>query len=398
MPNPVHAGQVAAPPYDVVTVEEAADLAGGNPLHFLHVTRAEIDLPEKTRHEEDRVLAQGASTLRRFMRDGTLLRDEQPGLYIYELAWRNLRQTGIVCCCRVEDYRHNIIRRHEKTRSKTEAERTRHINALNAHTGPVFLTYRGREDIDRQVGAAARGEPLMAFLAPDGVHHAVWRVEETEALIEAFGNVPAAYIADGHHRAASAANVADERRKAEGHPGGDREYDGFLTVLFPSEQLHVLPYNRVVADLNGLTAEAFMDAVRSRFAVQPAENGDVPDRGRMRMYMGDRWHELSWDPDAETDPVARLDISVLQDRLLSPVLGVDDPRTSDRIGFVGGIKGAEALKHRVDTHQAAVAFSMYPVAIEDLMTIADAGRIMPPKSTWFEPKLRSGLFVHSLEE
>jgi len=306
-------------------------------------------------------------------------------------------QRGIVSCCHVDAYDQNRILKHEKTRQDKEDDRTRHVKSLMANAGPIFLTYRDSESVDQLVDEVERQEPLYHIESPDGVVHTVWRIARSEAMITAFESVPCAYIADGHHRSAAAARTARELRDANANHTGDEEYNWFLTVLFPATQLQILPYNRSVHDLNGLTEAELLVAVRARFRVIEMVPATPPQPRQVSMYLGGKWYGLSWDSPDVDDPVAALDVTYLQDHLLAPVLGIDDPRTSDRIDFVGGIRGPEELERLVDSGKGAVAFSMFPVMVDQMMDIADADRIMPPKSTWFEPKLRSGLLVHTLD-
>lgn len=395
-PGPEAAPRVAAPPYDVVSAAEAKVLAAGNPHHFLHVTRAEIDMPDGTDPACDAVYAQGRRALDELRRSRVLIEERAASLYIYRLELAGHVQHGVAACLDIEDYIRQTIRTHEKTRQDKEDDRARHIRILEANTGPVFLLYRRRAAIDTLIAGIERGEPLCAFTAADGVRHTVWRAPDPLALQQAFAAVDVCYIADGHHRAAAAVRVGQERRAANPAHTGQEEYNRFLGVLFPDNQLRILPYNRAVHDLNGLSTETFLAAVRSRFAVreQAAPAPAAPQRASM--YLAGRWYGLAWEVAGDADPVSTLDVSVLQERLLAPVLGIDDPRTSGRIDFIGGIRGHEELARLVDTGRAAVAFSMYPTTVDQLMAIADAGQMMPPKSTWFEPKLRSGLLVHTL--
>ena len=394
-PADLLAPEVACVPYDVVDTKEAAELAAGNPRSLLHVDRAEIDLPEGTDIHSDAVYAKAVENFRRLQSEGVLVRESSPCVYLYRQTVGGHSQTGLAAVCHIEDYENDLIKKHEKTRKDKEDDRTRLIGDLSADTGPVFLTYRGRGEIDAHVAAECSKAPLFDFVAPDGVGHTVWRIEGGAALVEAFRAVPCAYVADGHHRTASAVRVGRERRAANpGHTGAE-DYNWFLSVLFPADQLRILPYNRVVVDLNGRSPSAFLEEVRARFAVVEPTAPEPEAPGRVSMYLGGRWYGLAWEPDPAADPVSGLDVSVLQDRLLAPLLGIEDPRTSQRIEFVGGIRGTGALRDRVDSGRGAVAFSMHPVTVEQLMAIADAGQIMPPKSTWFEPKLRSGLFIHT---
>jgi uncharacterized protein (DUF1015 family) len=308
-------------------------------------------------------------------------------------------QVGVVGCVHVDDYERDLIRKHEKTRPDKEDDRTRHVLALNANAEPVFLTYRQRPEIDALVARETAAPPLYDFTAPDGVRHTVWQVAASAGLARAFEPIPHSYVADGHHRSASAWRAGKELRGKNSRHQGDEEYNWFLAVLFPSEQLRILPYNRVVRDLNGLEAETVLERLRGVGRVQPASSPD-PDRpGVFGVYLGGRWYRLELDPASidRSDPIASLDVALLQDRVLGPILGIGDPRTDKRIDFVGGIRGPAELARRVDSGEMAVAFALYPTSLEQLMAVSDAGQVMPPKSTWFEPKLRSGLFVHELE-
>jgi uncharacterized protein (DUF1015 family) len=396
-PAPEKCAALASVPYDVVDTAEARVLAAGNPDSFLHVSRPEIDLPDTVDIHDDRVYAQGVKAFKDLQARGVLLREKGEHVYVYRQIMGTHQQTGVVACCHVDDYAQDIIRKHEKTRKDKEDDRTRHCLELNANSGPVFLTYRDRSVLDGLVSEVQKGAPLYDFTAVDGIRHTVWRVEGSAAVwVEAFKNVPLAYVADGHHRAAAAFRTGKQRREANPAHTGHEEYNWFLAVLFPETQLRILPYNRCVVDLNGLTPEAFLEKVKTIFTTEVSTTPDPTGVREVRMYLAGKWYKLSW-PEFQADPVGRLDVSVLQDRLLAPVLGIDDPRTNTRISFVGGIRGTAELTKRVDSGRDAVAFSMAPVTVSQMMDIADAGQIMPPKSTWFEPKLRSGLLVHTLD-
>lgn len=396
-PPVARAQQVAAPPYDVVDTEEARRIAADNPLCFLRIARSEIELPPETHPYDDAVYQRAADNLARFVQE-KYLEPAAPALYVYRLEQGAHSQSGVVTVCHIDDYDQDVIKRHEKTRKPTEDDRTRHVDETNANTGPVFLTYRDQSDIDALVATVQTDAPLYDFVSVDGVRNIVWQVEDSEALVNAFAAVPVAYVADGHHRAASAARVARLRGDKNAKHTGREEYNWFLAVLFPGTQLRVLPYNRCVMDLNGLSPDAFMEQVRARFSVAPTTDPAPATPGAVHMFINGQWHALTWDHENTLDPVASLDVSVLQDRLLAPLLGIDDPRNNPRIEFVGGVRGTKTLEDRVTSGRSAVAFSMYPVTVEQLMAVADAGRIMPPKSTWFEPKLKSGLLVHPLSE
>lgn len=396
-PAPEKASTLAAVPYDVVDTAEARVLALGNPDSFLHVSRPEIDLPDSVDIHDDSVYAQGVKAFKAFQTRGVLIREKAEHFYVYRQIMGTHQQTGVVACCHIDDYANDMIRKHEKTRKDKEDDRTRHCLELNANSGPVFLTYRDETALDRMVADVQKQAPLYDFTAVDGIRHTVWRVDgDSSVWVEAFRKVPLAYVADGHHRAAAAFRTGKQRREANPKHTGLEEYNWFLAVLFPETQLRILPYNRCVVDLNGLTPEAFLAKVKTIFKTEAAATPDPSGAREVRMYLAGQWYTLSWE-EFHSDPVGRLDVSVLQDRLLAPVLGIDDPRTNTRISFVGGIRGTAELTKRVDSGRDAVAFSMYPVTVRQMMDIADAGQIMPPKSTWFEPKLRSGLLVHTLD-
>ncbi|MBI4867635.1 MAG: DUF1015 domain-containing protein [Candidatus Wallbacteria bacterium] len=393
---------VASVPYDVVNTAEARALAAENPLSLLHVSRPEIDLPEGTDLYADEVYARGAANLEVLIRDCPLQTEESPCLYIYRQKMGEHVQTGVVGCCAVDDYDSDRIKKHEKTRKDKEDDRTRHILTLRAQTGPVFLTHRASATVDRLVAELVKSPPLYDFVAPDGIAHTLWQVGRTEELQSAFGALPCAYIADGHHRAASASRARAALR--EGSPG-PIEADWFLAVLFPSSQLKILPYNRVVRDLNGLSVASYLqrveEAIGSRLKPWKPQGNEDPAprrRGECRMYLEGRWFTvpLPAPTGKGRDPIAWLDVSILMDQLLDPILGIQDPRTDKRIDFVGGIRGTTELTRLVDGGGFRVAFAMYPTTVDELMDVADAGGLMPPKSTWFEPKLRSGLVMHRL--
>ncbi len=392
-PTPDAAPRVAAVPYDVVNAEEAAALAAGNPLSFLRVSRAEIDLPQVTNPYADAVYARAAENFQALKRTAPLVIEQDPSVYVYRLRMGAHEQTGVAACYSVDEYDRDIIKKHERTRRDKEDDRTRHILELRAQTGPVFLTYKASSRIDAVVTRTiASKPPLFDFTAADDVQHTIWRVDvrDEHDLIASFEKIPALYIADGHHRAASAARARQQLRGSANTTG---EWDTFLAVAFPDNQMQILPYNRVVKDLGEFTPESFLAALRERFTL--ADGPARPRaRGQVAMFVGGSWHTVVLGEADGGDPASRLDVQRLQDAVLTPLLGIGDVRSDKRIDFVGGARGTSELEHVVESGKAAVAFSMHPVDVKDLMTIADAGGIMPPKSTWFEPKLRDGLLSH----
>jgi len=394
-PTPKNVDSIAEVPYDVVNVEEARELGARSPLSFIHVSRAEIDLPAGTDVYGDVVYARARENFERLRKTAPLVEEDQPAVYLYRLKMGSHVQTGLAACYSLDEYDDGLIKKHERTRRDKEDDRTRHISVLRAQTGPVFLTYRASEEVDAIVDRVTTGTPLFDFTAEDGIRHSLWPVTggPRDQIVRGFAALPCLYIADGHHRAASAARTR-QALKAEGVRSD--EADWMLAVAFPDNQTQILPYNRVVKDLGGLTPAAFLEEVAARFAV----TDDAPRpaaKGQVCMYLGGRWHAVNLagqGPQAGADVAGTLDVSLLQEGLLAPVLQIADPRTDKRIDFVGGIRGTAELERLVDQGRAAVAFSMFPVGVDDLMRIADAGEIMPPKSTWFEPKLRDGLFTH----
>ena len=397
-PDAANALRIAAVPYDVVSTEEARALADGNPLSFLRVSRAEIELPAGSDPYADAVYQRAAANFAA-LRSGALTLENEASVYFYRLEMAGHVQTGLAACFSLDEYDGGVIKKHERTRRDKEDDRTKHMLALGAQTGPVFLTYRAAGEIDRLAAAATQGQPIIDFTAADGVRHTLWRVSgpDCAALVAAVGRIPALYIADGHHRAASAARARSEMRERSlpGTALGDgADASTMLAVAFPHDQVQILAYNRTVKDLGGLSLDDFLTAVRERFddrdgPAAPARRGDIA------MYVSGAWHTLRprVAPDAK-DPIGSLDVSVLQERLLAPVLKIADVRTDKRIDFVGGGRGTKALEQLVDSGAAAVAFSLFPVSVSDLIAVSDAGDIMPPKSTWFEPKLRDGLLIH----
>ena len=399
-PRPEIAARVAAPPYDVINSEEAREMAKGNEISFLHINKPEIGLPPDVNLYDDRVYATGVRNLRRFMAEGVLVREGEPRYYVYQQRMGDHVQAGIVGAVSCQEYADGLIKRHEFTRKDKEDDRTRHTHELNANAGPVFLTYRQRAEIDAIVAGVRNGQPLYDFVAPDGIGHTVWTVppEQIPTLQKALAAVPALYVADGHHRAASAARVGLERKAGNPRHRGDEPYNYFLAVLFPHDQLRIMDYNRAVKDLAGLAPDAFIAKVREKFAVKETKNGRPDAVHRFGMYLQGSWYTLEAKPGTfpDGDPVRSLDVAILQENLLAPILGIADPRTDKRIDFVGGIRGLGELEKRVKQGWA-VAFALYPTSLDQLMSVADAGLVMPPKSTWFEPKLRSGLLVRTLD-
>lgn len=430
-PREDRASDVASLPYDVFSLDEAKDEIARHPRSFLRIDMAEATFADSVEKHDERIYARARTLLDEAIADGTYVVDGEPHYYLYRLqAVDGRSQTGVVGCSSIDDYLNDVIKKHEKTRADKEVDRIRHVDTCGAQTGPIFLAFRSDGTIERVIGKTASAEPLYDFEADDGVRHTVWRVDDpadADAIRAAFEATPALYIADGHHRAASAVKAGLLRREraaaasggrgessaangsdrndggkqgfADAVPCGDSlESDHFLSVVFPSDQLTILDYNRAVADLNGLSSGEFLDRIRERFEVgEAAPMPCKPDcKGSFGMYLDGAWYSLEIkDAYRSSDPVAGLDVALLQDNLLGPVLGIEDPRTDKRIDFIGGIRGLEELKRRVDGGMA-VAFALYPTSIEELFAVADAGLLMPPKSTWFEPKLRSGLFIHRI--
>lgn len=397
-PQAERAQLVASVPYDVVNTEEARVLADGNPLSFLHVSRPEIDLPPGTDIYSDAVYRKAVENFEKLISTCPLEKETEPSLYLYRLIMGDHQQVGIVACCSIDEYDNSTIRKHERTRRDKEDDRTRHMLMLRAQTGPVFLTYRNRAEIDEQVSLAIKATPLYDLTAADGVRHTIWRLNETQSLVKSFESVPLLYIADGHHRAASASRARAELREQSFAHTGNEDYNYFLTVIFPDSQVRILAYNRTVNDLNGLSSEEFLSAIGGQFTFSENASPEPQQRGQWSMYLDGKWYGLQLSPEATlpVGTVAMLDVSVLQDRLLDPVLGVKDIRTDKRVDFIGGLRGTRELERLVDEGKAAVAFSLYPTTVEELLMVSDANEIMPPKSTWFEPKLRDGLLIHPI--
>ena len=402
-PAPGRAADVLAPPYDVLNTEEARVRAEGRPWSFLHISKPEIDLPPGTDPYSPAVYAKGKENFAHQITEGVLVRDSQPCYYLYRLVMGAHTQTGIVAAASVPDYDSNRIRKHEFTRPDKEDDRVRQIDALNAQTGPVFLTYKHNAGIDALVARVANGAPEVDVTAEDGVRHALWVLREPadiEMITRTFEAMDNLYIADGHHRSAAASRVAATRKAANPEHTGNEAYNYFLAVIFPDDQMQILDYNRVVKDLNGHSVEELVTEIAEAFTVEPEKAAVKPSRaGEFGMYLDGRWYRLHIDPEfiPDEDPVKRLDVSLLQDNLLGPILAIGDQRHDKRIDFVGGIRGLQELERRVDSGEMACAFTIFPTSMADLMRVADAGEVMPPKSTWFEPKLADGLVSHVLD-
>lgn len=401
-PVPSLAGQVAALPYDVMNTEEARKLARNNPYSFLHVDKAEIDFDDSVNPYDDCIYKKAAETLEHMRSTGIFIQDSKPCLYIYREIMYGRVQAGIVGCVSIDDYADGTIKKHEMTREDKEADRIRHVDICNANTGPIFLTYRARQNITRAMKYWMDSySPIYDFTAEDGVRHTVWVVDDEKTIHsfqKEFENIPNLYIADGHHRAASAFHVGMMRRKNHPNYTGSEEFNYFLAVLFPDEQLHIWPYNRYVHDLNGMTTAQFLEKLKKDFELSPVTGRYEPTKKHEAgMFLDGRWYSLTFRKGSfnEENPVEQLDVSILQNNLLGPILNIDDPRKSSRIDFVGGIRGLPELERLVNEGHG-VAFALYPTTMDDLMNISDSNCIMPPKSTWFEPKLRSGLFIHTL--
>ncbi|MDD5306674.1 MAG: DUF1015 family protein [Deltaproteobacteria bacterium] len=404
-PTPDKASRVASPPYDVLSSEEARAMAQGNPDSFLHVSKPEIDLDPDVDLYSDQVYAKGAENLARLHKDGVLFREERPCLYVYQQTMRirdrDHVQVGVVAGASVAEYQSGLIKKHELTRADKEKDRTRHLDTLNVNSGPVFLTYKASDRIDALVDGVRAGKPVYDLVADDGIRHVVWVVDGVAAiaaLTGEFAKLPNMYVADGHHRSAAASAVHDLRKAKNPHHTGEEGYNHFLAVIFPHDQMHIMDYNRVVKDLKGQSQGSFLNAVREKFEAEKTESPRPGRATEFGMFLGGQWYRLRARPGSYDgqDPVRSLDVSILQENLLAPLLGIGDPRRDKRIDFVGGIRGTAELERRVNGGWA-VAFALHATSMDQLMAIADAGQIMPPKSTWFEPKLRSGLLVRPLD-
>lgn len=401
-PAPGLESRIAALPYDVYNREEAAEIVKSNPDSFLAIDRAETGFGSEVDTYAPQVYERAAALLRERIAEGSFIREEKPCYYLYEQIMDGRSQTGIVACASIDDYIGNVIKKHENTRADKEQDRINHVDICNMQTGPIFLAYRTNETLKALTKEVRAEKPVYDFVSEDGVGHRVWVIEEEgriAAIGKCFSEIPAVYIADGHHRCASAVKVGLKRRQENPGYTGEEEFNYFLSVIFPDEELHIMDYNRVVRDLNGYTEEEFIDRISQDFAVESAPSAPYrpEEKGTYGMYLGGRWYKLTAKPHIlSEDAVEGLDVFLLQNFLLKPVLGIEDPKTDRRIDFVGGIRGLDELERRVHVDMR-VAFSMYPTSIKELFAVADAGKLMPPKSTWFEPKLRSGLFLHGLE-
>ena len=404
-PDEKLADKVAALPYDVMNSDEARVMVEGNPHSFLHVDKAEIDLPREVDLYDPIVYAKARENLDNMIKDGVLITEGQPCFYIYMLTMDGREQNGLVACASIDEYIEGKIKKHELTREDKEQDRIRHVEICDANTGPIFLTYKNKQDIKQVVADWKKAhEAVYDFVSEDGIRHTCWAVDcpETISKIQgAFKTIPALYIADGHHRNASAVKVGLKKREENKNYTGEEEFNSYLAVIFPDDELHIMDYNRIVNNLGGNTVDQFLDKVKEKFTVCEY-TGDGPCEPKKRhdfgMYLDGKWYTITAKPEFidEADPVASLDVSIMQSNLLAPILGIQDPRTDKNIDFVGGIRGLKELSDRVDNGSMKVAFSMFPTSMDELINIADAGKIMPPKSTWFEPKLRSGLFIHRL--
>lgn len=399
-PEESKAERVAALPYDVYNRQEACAEVSREPLSFLKIDRAETQFPESVDTYAPEVYQKAKELLDRAIADGTYISDEEQSYYIYELTMDGRVQTGLVACASIDDYQNNVIKKHENTRADKEIDRITHVDTCSAQTGPIFLAYRANTVINEEVAKAKKQSSLYDFVSPDGIRHQVWKIADQNAVKKiqnAFAGIESVYIADGHHRAASAVKVGLKRRAANPEYTGTEEFNFFLSVLFPDEQLMILPYNRVLKDLNGFSEETFIEKVAEKFTVTLSDKQVMPaKKAEFGMYLGKKWYTLEAKKEIMSDdPVKGLDVAILQDHLLTPVLGIQDPKTDKRIDFVGGIRGLDELEKRCEK-DCVLAFSMYATTIQELFAVADAGLLMPPKSTWFEPKLRSGLFIHRI--
>lgn len=403
-PTKQYAEKVASHPYDVINSEEAREIAKGNPFSFLHVNKPEIDLPAGTDLHSEAVYEQGAKNLKKIIDDGIIVQDEKPCFYIYKQVMGSHEQIGLVAGASLEEYDNDLIKKHELTRIDKENDRVNHLLSLNAQVGPVFLTYAAKDYIDAIIAELVKNKPEYDFVSDDGIKHIFWVVSDEKYISniqQEFAQIDYLYVADGHHRSAAASRACQELKSKNPNHSGEEEYNYFLTVIFPHNQMYIMDYNRVVKDLSGLSKQEFLDKISSKFLVREFSATDSYKpavKHDFGMYLDGIWYKLSAIPGTwnEAEPIERLDVSILFDNLLEPILGIGNPRTDKRIDFVGGIRGMQELEKRVNSGEMTVSFSLFPTSIEDLMAIADAGKTMPPKSTWFEPKLRSGLVIHQL--
>jgi len=401
-PSVDYVEKVASLPYDVYSSSEAREIVSENPYSFLRVDRPEVNFPEFVDMYSEQVYQEAKNILDNMIEEGVLQQDTERFLYIYRLTMSGREQTGLVCCCSIDDYINGVIKKHELTREEKLKDRINHVDFCNAHTGPIFMTYKAIDSINEIINSWIENNSTeYEFISDDEIKHEVWIIDNTptiSTLKNIFNNINALYIADGHHRAASAVEIGQKRREEISNYTGEEEFNVFLSVLFPDEQLHIMDYNRVVKDLNGLSIEKFIEKISENFDVETSDNQVKPNqKGTIGMYLDENWYRLTIQEDKiPKDSVKSLDVSLLQEHILEPILGIKDVRTDNRIDFVGGIRGLDELETRCH-EDMTLAFSMYPTSIEELMHISDEGKLMPPKSTWFEPKLRSGLFIHKLD-
>ncbi len=388
--------EISSVPYDVIYESEVRDILSKTPESFLAVTRPDGLFPEGAKPSDEEMQAAARKSFADLRSSGDLIEDSEDSIYVYRLSVGGQSQTGFVACCSVDDYENDVVKRHEKTRPDKVKDRTDHMVDLGAQTGLVFLAFKGTVDTRKIISETVTSEPLYDFTASDGVRHTIWKVIDSSATVNAFADIPAIYIADGHHRVESARVARERLRETNPNHTGDEGYNYFIAGIFPAEDLKILPYNRAVKDLNGLSQEEFLERMGIDFKVEESDSKSPAEQGRISMYLGGRWYTIqSKIANTQTlGPIERLDVSILQDRLLNPVLGIDDPRTNQRVSFIGGARGTDTLEKLVDSGDAAVAFSMFATTMDDLFAVSDIGEIMPPKSTWFEPKLRDGLLIH----
>ncbi|MBU1222013.1 DUF1015 family protein [Myxococcota bacterium] len=400
-PQTQYVKQVAALPYDVMDSAEARKMAEGNPYSFLRVSKPEITLDESVDVYAESVYQAGADNLRKLVTDGVFQREDSPAFYVYQQVWGDHTQTGLVAGTSADEYNKDLIKKHELTRADKEEDRVKHVKFLNCNSGLVFLAYKSRADVDSLIMDTTKEKPLYDFASDDGILHRLWVITDSariETISNAFKTIECLYVADGHHRSASGARIAGVRKALNPCHTGQEEYNFFMSCIFPHNQLKILDYNRVVKDLNGHSSEQFMTAVNEKFDVTQTDDPKPSSRHNFRMFLDGKWYSLTAKPGIfpENDPVKSLDVSILQDNVLAPLLGIENPRTDKRIDFVGGMRGLKELERRV-ANGMKIAFALYPTSMEELMSIADSGKIMPPKSTWFEPKLRSGIVIRSLD-